>query len=177
MMRGDLALQVRLLLRPQGLTGLVAAVAGLSALAASYLPWYEVEASVAMLGTEQSRAVAHLAGWHAHPWTWVVPAAAVVAVVVGAALAVDHALPRTRDLELGAGLLIAAAVGAGGLVFPPVSRFDVAGTRLRELAAFAGRLPDDVTLDFAVRPGIGLWLTLAASFLLVAAAFASREIR
>ncbi len=174
-MRGDVLLHLRVLRRPGGLVGMVAAAAGGAALVAAYLPWYEVAASVDMLGDRQSRPVATLAGWQAHPWGWVVPALALVALGVGIALAVDRPVPFTRDAELLAGLGLAATVAAGGLLFPPVTRFDVAGSRLRELAGLADRLPHDVQLTFSVRPGVGLWVTLAAATLLVVTAFAARD--
>lgn len=174
-MRGDVLLQLRMLRRPRGLVGSLAAMAGGAAFVAAYLPWYQVAATVDMLGRRQSRPVATLAGWQAHPWGWLVPALALVAVVVGVALAVDRPVPFSRDAELTAGLGLAAAVAAGGLLYPPVSRFDVAGSRLRELAGLSERLPRDVELTFAVRPGLGLWVTLAAAALLVAVAFAVRE--
>jgi hypothetical protein len=173
--RGDALLYLRLARRASGLLGLVSAVAGAAALVAAYLPWYQVTASVEMLGGEQSRPVASLAGWEAHPWGWVVPALAVVALVAGVALALDRPVPCTRDVELAAGLGLAAAVTAGGLLFPPVSRFDVAGSRLRELAGLADRLPRDVELTFEVRAGAGLWVTLGAAAVLVVVAFAVRE--
>lgn len=174
-MRGDALLYLRLLRRARGLLGVVSAAAGVAALVSAYLPWYQVAATVDMLGGEQSRPVATLAGWQAHPWGWLVPALALVAVVVGVALALDRPVPFTRDVELGAGLGLAAAVSAGGLLFPPVSRFDVAGSRLRELAGLADRLPQDVQLTFSVRAGVGLWVTLAAATLLVLVAFAARD--
>lgn len=174
-MRGDVLLHLRILRRPRGLVGMVALASGGAALVAAYLPWYQVAARVEMLGGKQSRPVASLAGWEAHPWGWLVPTLAVVAIVVGGALALDRPVPFTRDASLAAGLGLAAAVAAGGMLFPPVSRFDVAGSRLRELAGLADRLPRDVELTFAVRPGIGLWITLGASALLVLAAFAARD--
>lgn len=174
-MRGDVLLNLRVLRRPRGLAGVMVAAAGATAFAAAYLPWYQVAAQVEMLGGRQSRPVATLAGWQAHPWGWLVPAFALVAVVVGSALAVDRPVPFTRDVALATGLGLAAAVGAGGLLFPPVSRFDVAGSRLRELADLAERLPRDVELTFSVRPGLGLWLTLAAAAVLVVTALAARD--
>lgn len=176
-MRGDLGLHLRLLSRPEAVAGLVAAVSGVTALASAYLPWYQVAATLELLGASQGRPVATLAGWQAHPWGWVVPVLAVVAVVAGLAAAVDRPLPIGPDVVLGAGIGLAASVVAGGLLFPQVARFDVAGSRLRELAALSGRLPADVDLSFAVRPAMGLWLTLAAAALLVASSFASRESR
>lgn len=174
-MRGDVLLTLRLLRRRSGVVGAIAAVAGLAALTAAYLPWYEVAAEVEMLGGSRARPVATLAGWQAHPWGWVVPALALTALIAGAMLATDRPLPFTRDAHLGAGLGLAVAVAAGGLLFPPVSRFDVAGSRLRELAGLSERLPNDIQLTFSVRPAIGLWVTLAAAAVLVAVAFLVRD--
>lgn len=167
-MRGDVALRLRLLLRPAGVAGIVTACAGGAALAAAYLPWYEVAAHVEMMGETQSRSVASLPGWQAHPWGWVVPLLALVAIAMGLSVALDRPPPFARDVQLAAGLGMGAAVAAGGLVFPSVARFDVAGSRLRELADLAGRLPTDVEMSFSVRPGLGLWVTLIAAVVLLA---------
>lgn len=172
-MRGDLSLRLHLLVRPSSVVGLVGAVAGTVAFAAAYLPWYEVIATVDLLGTSQQRAVASLAGWQAHPWGWLVPAFGLVTIVAGVLLAVDRPAPPRSMLVGGCGL--ALTVVAGGLLFPPVARFDVAGSRLRELAALSGRLPPDVQLAFEVRPSMGMWLTLAAGALVVVAAMVARE--
>lgn len=172
-MRGDLSLRMHLLLRPSGVVGLVAAVAGVVAFAGAYLPWYAVTATVDLLGTSQEQAVASLAGWQAHPWGWLVPAFGLVVVAGGVMLAIDHPAPPRTLLVGGCGLGL--TVLAGGLLFPPVARFDVAGSRLRELAALSGRLPADVELAFEVRPSAGMWLTLAAGALVVIAAVVSRE--
>lgn len=172
-MRGDLALRLHLLVRPSGVLGLVGAVAGGTAFAGAYLPWYDVTATVDLLGTSNQRAVASLAGWQAHPWGWLVPAFALLTVAAGIMLAIDRPAPPRTLLTGGCGL--ALTVVAGGLLLPPVDRFDVAGSRLRELAALSGRLPADVELAFDVRPSTGMWLTLAAAALAVVAALAARD--
>lgn len=176
-MRGDLALHLRLALRPRGLVGVVAVVAGASGIAAAFMPWYVVAAELDALGHTRSWPVAQLAGWSAHPWTWLVPVAALAAVAVGVGLAVDRPMPRSRNLHLLAGLVTAGTVSAAGLLFPPVSQFDVEGSRLRELMRLAEGVPSDVNMAFSVQPGVGLWLTLGAAALLVATAFAAREVR
>lgn len=175
-MRGDAALRARLLIRPAGAAGVVAALAGTTAAVAAYVPWYEVVAEVAALGTEQSGVVATLAGWEAHPWGWVVVVLGALAVLGGLALALDRPAPFTTEAGLGVGLLLALTVGAAGLWFPSVARFDVAGSRLRELTAVADRLPEDVGLSFSVRPGVGLWMALGAAAVIVVTAFTTRRL-
>ena len=172
-MRGDLSLRLHLLARPAGVVGLVAAVAGTAAFAGAYLPWYDVTATVDLLGTSQQQAVASLAGWQAHPWGWLVPALGLLTIAAGVMLAIDRPAPHRTLLVTGTGL--ALSVVAGGLLFPPVARFDVAGSRLRELAALSGRLPADVELAFDVRASTGMWVTLAAAALVVAAAVLADE--
>ncbi len=176
-MRGDVALAVRNVLRPEGMVGLVAAIAGGLATTAAYLPWYRVSASVEMLGNEATRTVSGLPGWQAHPWGWLVPAVAFGMMAVGLLLAVDRPAPATPDLLLGGGMAIALLVAVAGRWFPPVSRFDTAGTRLREMLGLAGRLPDDVALTFAVHPGAGMWLALGAAGLLLLAGLTARAVR
>lgn len=176
-MRGFVPLRVRMLVRPLGVVGGLGVGAGIAGLIAAYLPWYEVVATVEMLGAERTRPVASLAGWQAHPWGWLVPALALAGTVVCGALAIDRPVRATRDLGLVPGLGLAAIVALSGLVFPPVSRFDRAGSRLRELDELADRLPQDVSMTFSVRPGVGLWIALAAAAVLVAVAVAARRDR
>lgn len=172
-MRGDASLRLRLLVRPAGVVGLVGAVAGAAAVAGAYLPWYAVTAHVGMLGRSQESAVAALPAWQAHPWGWLVAAFGVLAIVAGLLLAVDRPLPVRALLASGCGLGL--TVAAGGLAFPPVARFDMAGSRLRELAELSGRLPADVELAFTVHPSSGMWLTLAAGVLVVLSAVVTTD--
>jgi hypothetical protein len=162
--------------RPGTAIGVMSVVAGVGAFLSAYLAWYEVAATVDMLGASSARPVATLAGWQAHPWGWLVPVFALVSIAVGVLLVMDRPPTRTRDLLAACGLGLGSVVALGGLLFPPVSRFDVAGSRLRELGDLAGRLPTDVDLTFAVRPGIGLWVTLAAGVLVLLASLASRRL-
>lgn len=160
MMRGDLLVNLRLLGRPGRLLGLAVAVLGVLALVATYLPWYEVSATLDLLGRTRSRTLAGLAGWEAQPWSWVVPLASLGAAAVGVGLAVDRPPPRAGLAATAAGMVLVIAAIVASLVTPPVASFDVAGSRLRGLSAL--RLPDAVALDFAVTNGIGLWVTAAA---------------
>lgn len=174
--RGDLAMQLRLLLRPAGVIGAVGVVGGVGMFLAAYLSWYEVHADVSALGHTQGTTVASLAGWEAQPWGWAVPAVALVAVVVSLRVALDRPPAVAAEVQLGAGLTVAVLTGVSALVFPPVSRFDVAGTRLREVTELAGGLPSDVDVAFSVRPDEGLWVALAAAALLVVAGAVTREL-
>lgn len=177
MMRGDAGLYLRQVMRPEGTLGLVATVAGATAVTAAYMPWYQVTAQVDLLGASSTRSVSQLAGWQAHPWGWLVPALACVMMGVGILLAVDHPARNTPDALLLGGMAIALAVAVAGRWFPPVARFDVAGSRLRDMVDLAGRLPQDVELVFAVTPGVGLWLALAAAGVLLACGLVARAVR
>jgi cytochrome bd-type quinol oxidase subunit 2 len=175
-MRGDLAIHARLLLRPRGINGLVGTIAAASALAATYLAWYEVRADVAMLGSSQDTAVASLAGWQAHPWGWLAPAVSIVAIIAAIGVAIDRPARSAGRIQLGCGSVLASIAALGALVLPPVSRFDIAGSRLRELAGLAERLPSDVEMTFATTTAAGLWVMLAAAALLVASGLAERQL-
>lgn len=176
-MRLSVPLRVRMLVRPLGAVGGLGAGAGLAAVVAAYLPWYEVVATVDLLGTTRGRAVAGLAGWQAHPWGWLAPALALVGATVCAAVAVDRPFRSTASIGAGAGIGLLATAAAGLVVFPPISRFDRTGTGLGELDRLADRLPEDVALSFSVRPGLGIWMTLVAAIVLIAAAAAMRGVR
>lgn len=176
-MRLSVPLRVRMLVRPLGAVGGFGVGAGIAALVSAYLPWYEVVATVDLLGTARGRAVAGLAGWQAHPWGWLVPALAIAAAVVCGAVALDRPLPSTPLLAVSAGLGLLVAVAVSVVFYPPVSRFDRTGTGLGELDRLADRLPEDVALTFSVRPGLGLWTALVAALVLVGAAIAMRGVR
>lgn len=175
-MRGDAALQARLLLRGTGLAGVTIAAGGVVSLVGAYRPWHAVTAELAMLGEDQSRPVAVLHGWEAHPWGWLVPALGVVAIVLGIALAVDRPPLRARALLVATAVALGLSVGLGALLPPDLNRFDIAGSRLRELSQLADRLPHAVELSFSVGTAAGLWLTLLAAALIAAGALGSREL-
>jgi hypothetical protein len=174
--RGDAALQARLLLRGSGLAGATVAMGGGLALLGAYQPWHAVTAELAMRNDEQSRPVAELAGWEAHPWGWLVPALGVAAIVLGAALVADRPPMRGRLWLLGTAGLLAGSAALGTLLPPEVNRFDVAGSRLRELSQLADRLPEGVELSFSVGLGPGVWMTAAAAVLIVAGTLGAREL-
>lgn len=167
-MRGDMGLRMHLLWRPAGIVGVATAVAGLVAFAATYLPWYRVTATLAMLGGSGATSAAELAGWQAHMWGWVVAVLGIGAIGAGIALAIDRPLPPFTAGLCGLGLVATAALGA--LLRPPVERFDVGGSELRELVRLADRLPPDVDLALEVGTAGGLWATLAAGMLIAGAA-------
>lgn len=178
--RGDLLLELRLLLRPQALLGLAVALAGLAALVGAYMPWYEVAMEVSyrpwqeqgVAATQQAPA-AWLSGWQAHAWGWLVPAVAVAVVVVGLLSAIDRPPPRHDRIEIGAGLVLAVFGGLGVVLVPAVERFG--GERVAVLSDLARRLPDGLEMGLEVRPASGLWVTLAAAALLAGLGLATRR--
>lgn len=175
--RGDAALQARLLLRATGMAGAGVAVGGLLALVGAYRPWYAVTAELRMLGSDQTGTVDRLAGWEAHPWGWLVPALGVVVVALGVAVALERPPRRARPVLLTAAGLLALAATGGATARPRVDRFDITGSRLRELLELADRLPEGVELGFTVAVAHGTWITAAAAALTLAGALAARELR
>lgn len=175
-MRGDATLQARLLLRGTGIVGAAVALGGVGALVGAYRPWYAVTAELTMLGEDQTRAVAELAGWASHPWGWLIPASGMLAIALGVAAAIDRPPPHTRRLLLLVAGLLAALAGTGAVQRPEVNRFDLAGSRLRELVDLADRLPTGVELSFEVTVADGVWVTLACGAIVLAAALSGREL-
>ncbi|HEX2027542.1 MAG TPA: hypothetical protein VHF25_06035 [Nitriliruptorales bacterium] len=174
-MRGDLALQLRVALRPRGVVGVGGAFAGLAGVIAVYLPWYALHADVTMLGSVRSRAVAALTGWQAHPWVWLVAALGVVATIVGLSVAADRPIPASPEILFAAAIAMSLTTGASALVLPPTSRFG-ADEQLVQLASLADAVPDDVSLGFSVHHASGVWVALAAAALLLVTAFTSRRL-
>ncbi|MDP8927837.1 MAG: hypothetical protein M3O70_04455, partial [Actinomycetota bacterium] len=152
-MRGDLALQLRVALRPRGILGIAGAVAGIVGVVAVYLPWYELDAKLTLLGHTRWRSIATLAGWQAQPWIWVAATLSVVTAAIGVAVALDRPPPTTRRILFALALALGALAGLSALLVPPSSRF-LADTRFDQLEAVAGRLPEDVALRLTVHPAI-----------------------
>ncbi|MBW3577024.1 MAG: hypothetical protein KY462_04660 [Actinobacteria bacterium] len=173
-MRGDLALQVRLLARPRGVLGMAAVLAGAAATVAVYLPWYEVRATVAMLGHARARTVAALPGWQAQPWVWTVAALAVVSVVVGLSLAVDRPARSASKVLIVVAVGIAAISAASAVLRPPQGRFR-GQQQFDELHAVISAVPADVTVRFSVHPTTGLWVALGAAAVLLTSALSTGE--
>lgn len=174
-MRGDLALQVRVALRPRGVVGVGGALAGLAGVVAVYLPWYALHADVTMLGSVRARPVAVLTGWQAHPWVWLAAALGVVAALVGLSVAVDRPIPASPEILFAAAIGLSLTTGVSAVVLPPTARFG-ADEQLVQLAALADAVPDDVSLGFSVHHASGVWVALAASALLLLTAFTSRRL-
>ncbi len=174
-MRGDLALQLRVALRSRGVLGIVALAGAVATVVAVYLPWYEVQVRVEALDHTQAGAVTAIPGWQAQPWIWSVAGLAIVAAALGIALAIDRPPSWTREGLLAVAVGIALVAGASATVRPPDARF-LADDRLRRLHATIAELPEDVQVDLGIRPATGIWVSLAGSALLVATAFAVREV-
>ncbi len=175
-MRGDATLQARLLLRATGMAGAAVTLGGIGALVGAYRPWYAVTAELRMLEADQTRSVAELAGWASHPWGWLVPALGVLAVALGVATAIDRPPARTRPVLLGTAGLLGVMAVVGSVRRPEVNRFDIAGSRLRELVDLADRLPSGVELGFTVAVADGVWVTLASAVVVLIGALAAREL-
>lgn len=171
-MRGDIALTLRLLLRPTGLLGLAAAAAGTLAVVGVWLPWYLGVVDVEMLGSSADRVIAHRTGLPRSAPAWVCLVAGAVAAVLGAAVALERPPPWARG-----GLLVSGAAVAGsaatGLVRAPGT--GVVVTDLSRLDQLAARLPVGVELTLSVAPAPALWLTGAVGLVLVGVAAVLRE--
>ncbi len=173
-MRGDLALEMRLVLRREGAIGLAGAVAGAAGVVASYLPWYTVHATVSMLDETRTSAVASLPGWQAQPWIWTGTALAALAVALGVAIALDRPPRWWREGLLTAAIALASVAGISALVAPPWDRF-MADAELQRLQSIAERVPRDVEVAFSVTPATGVWVALATAAVLLATALAARK--
>jgi hypothetical protein len=171
--RGDAALTARLLLRGPGLAGVVVTLGGALAVLAATRPWYVTVAELSMLDDQQSRTVATLAGVPETVLGWVALALGIVAVVLGANLALDRPHPHARTLLLSAASsMVGVAIGAA-VRRPALER--VAGPEAEGLLELAGRLPAGVELTTWVRPGIGPTLLGVAAVLIGGGALGSRD--
>lgn len=173
-MRGDLALEARLALRPRGVLGIAAALAGLAGLVAVYLPWFRIRFDVEMLGAHRVGSIARIAGWEAQPWVWVVGALGVVAAVIGFATALDRRPPGAGVLLVLIAVFQALLTGLTALLAPPAERL-LSEEQIQRLTNLPGIVPDDVGVRFSVDTTTGIWVALAAAILLLLAAVALRE--
>jgi hypothetical protein len=169
--RGDAALTARLLLRGTGLAGLTVTVGGALAVIAASRPWYRAVADLTMLGEQQGRTVASLAGAPATPWGWGAVLLGVAAAVLGTSIALDRPQLHARRWLLAIAAALAVLAGAGYLLRPGLAQ--VAGSDGEGLRELAERLPTGVELTLAVRPGSGpLLLLVAAAIVAVGAVLA-----
>lgn len=174
-MRGDALLTARLVLRRDGLAGVVIAVGGTLAVVAATRPWYQAMAEVAMLGTQQARAVGVVHGLPSTVPGWVALVLGVVAVTLGVACALDRPPGKARPVLVAVALgLVAAALY--GWLGPAPELAAVAGREGRELLGLAERLPLGVGLELDVRAGVGPWLTMIAAILVAGGMFGAREL-
>jgi hypothetical protein len=172
--RGDAALTARLLLRGTGLAGLLAAAGGALALRGAFGPWYRAVAVVAMLGAEDDRTIATVAGLPDTVGAWAAAGLGSLAIVLGLAIAFDRPPHWARwGLALVAGgLLLCAAVAA--VRVPPVDT--VAAGAGAELEALADRLPTGVQLEVATTVAVGVWRVVVAGVMVAIGAAAAREV-
>lgn len=174
-MRGDALLTARLLLRRDGLAGVVIAAGGALAVFAATQPWYHAMAEIAMLGTAQARAVGSVRGLPATVPGWVALGLGVAAVVLGVACALDRPPGRARAAlaAVALGLVGAALYGWLG---PAPELADVAGREGRELLGLAERLPLGIALELEVRPATGPLVATIAAILVAGGVLAAREL-
>jgi hypothetical protein len=161
--------------RASGLAGLLAAAAGVAAVAAAFQPWHEATAELAMLGAAEDRAVVSLLGWATLPGL-AAGVAGVVAAALGLTLAVDRHPGWTRRGLLGAAGVLLVAGAFGQLRRPTLDRFPDESGALADLRAVVDELPRGVELTLSVRPGAGATIVLVAAALLLAAVASAREL-
>lgn len=174
-MWADAAVTARLVVRPSGLAGVVAALAGLAAARAAAEPWHEVALSIRMLGGEQARVLEEVAAV-AVPWAVLAAAAGLVATVLGTSLALDRHPGWTRPVLVGsAGSLLVAGV-VPLLLPPPLARLGDPAGALEEVAALGSGLPSGVSMALSVRPGAAPVVAAGAAVVVLGATLAAREL-
>ena len=174
-MRGDVALTARLLLRGTGLAGVAVTAGGVLAVVAATRPWFVARAQVAMLGVEQDRSVATLAGVPDTVGGWATLLLGLVVVVVGLAVAVDRPPATARRVLLSCA--VALLVGAlWSWLGPTPTLTRVAGAEIDHLSTLAGRLPSGVDLELRVASAVGPALAALASAIVAIGTFSARDL-
>lgn len=171
----DAALTARLVVRPSGLAGLAASLAGLGALWTATRPWHVVAADVTMLGARQGRLVDGAAG-SSLPWAVLVIVAGLVAVGLGAALAVDRHPGWTRPALLGAAAMLLVSGVVAVLLRPPLSGLAASSEALAEVVALRGSLPEGTALELTVRAGPAAFAAAIAGLVVAGATIGAREL-
>jgi hypothetical protein len=174
-MTGQLRLVRDLVLRPSGLAGLAVAIGGLASAAAVAITWHEARAELAMLGTSQDRAITTVAGWQL-PWGVAAAVAGLVALVVGAALAIDRHPGWTRPVTLSAGSLVLACGASSFLRRPSLGWFPDRRGALSELRSVTDALPVGVDLRLTVHLGPGPYVATGGALLILIGVLAAREL-
>jgi hypothetical protein len=171
--RGDATLTARLLLRSTGLAGLTTVAGGVLAAIAATRPWYVGVAELSMLGDQQGRTVASLAGVPATVSGWLVVLLGVSAAVLGTDVALDRPHPHARRWLLLTATLLLLLAAMVSWWRPPLER--VAAGDAARLLELAERLPSGVELVVSVRPGPGPVLVALAAVLVAGGALAARD--
>jgi hypothetical protein len=171
--RGDATLTARLLLRGPGLAGLTTVAGGGLAAIAATRPWYLGVAELSMLGDQQGRTVATLAGVPGTVSGWLVVLLGVCAAVLGTNVALDRPHPHARRLLLLTATLLLLLAAVVSWWRPPLER--VAAGDAARLLELAERLPSGVELVVSVRPGLGPALVALAAVLVGGGALAARD--
>ena len=170
-MRGDTALTARLLLFGQGRTGLVVAIGGALTVTGALLPWYELVATVSMLGADAERTVAVLRGVPDLLRGAAVALAGLALVGLGVATGIDRPPPGAR-ITIAVAAIAAAVTAIGSLlVRPSVPTLVRQGGA--ELMALRDELPIGIELTFTAVPAGGCWVVVAGSLIALAGALAT----
>lgn len=176
-MRGDRALALRLLRRGSGLAGLLAAAGGALAVVAAARPAYVARAELSMLGEEQARTVAAVAGWEIGAGGLLGVLLGAAALALGVRLAIDRPPAPTRTLLLSVGGSLALIGAVRWAWRPSLDRLRDASGHLSELAGLADRLPDDVSLALSVGVGDAPALLVVAGAMVLVGALSADELR
>lgn len=170
-MRGDAALTARLMLFGRGRAGLLVAVGGALSVVGSLLPWYELAATVTMLGEDAERVVAvqrgvpHLVGGG---WTM---ALGLATIVLGVSLGIDRA-PRWVRSAIALGVVTSGGIALRALLArPSPTAMSQAGGA--DLMALRDELPIGIDLAFTVEAVAGCWVVLGGAVLALGGVFAS----
>ncbi len=170
-MRGDAALTARLMLFGQGRAGLVAAVGGTLTAIGSVLPWYELVATVRMLGADAERAAAVVRGVPDLAWGGWTLALGLTVAVLGVALGIDRPPPGARTaIVLGA--IATGAIAVGAVVVRP-STTSMSRHGGGDLVALREELPVGIELALTVDVAVGCFVVLTGAVIALGGALAS----
>lgn len=153
--------------RRSGLAGVLVAAGGAAATVAAAMPWWQARAELQLLSASQGRVVSSLGGWQ-HAIGWTAATAGMLALTLGALLAVDRHPGWTRPAAVAAGLVLVGCAAVGLARDPGLGAFPDEDGALADLRSVTDDLPVEVDLELTVTRGAGpWWVTVAAGAVLV----------